>query len=59
MKHHLIKNGVNEVLNPEVLIEVKSGRAVCIIKTSYFDLSNQLGNVKLALKDYHFTIKII
>jgi len=59
MKHHLLKNGVKEVLNPEVLIEVKSGRAVCVIKTSYFDLSNQLGNVKLALKNYHFTIKII
>ena len=59
MKHHLLKNGVKEVLNPEVLIEVKSGRAVCVIKTSYFDLSNQLGNINLALKNYHFTVKII
>ena len=59
MKNHLLKNGVKEVLNPEVLIEVKSGRAVCIIKTSYFDLSNQLGNINLALKNYHFTVKII
>mgnify|MGYP003153486268 CR=1 FL=1 len=59
MKHHLLKNGVKEILSPEVLLEVKSGRAVCVIKTSYFDLSNQLENVKLALKDYHFTIKII
>ena len=25
----------------------------------HFDFSNQIENVKLALKDYHFTIKII
>lgn len=30
-----------------------------IKKTSYFDFSNQLENVKLALENYHFTIKII
>ena len=59
MKHHLLKNGVKEVLNPEVLLEVKSGQVKCIIKTSYFDFSNQLENVKLALKNYHFTVKII
>ena len=59
MKHHLLKNGVEEVLNPDVLLEVKSGQAVCVIKTSYFDFSNQLENVKLALKNYHFTVKII
>ena len=59
MKHHLLKNGVEEVLNPDVLLEVKSGQAICIIKTSYFEFSNQLEIVKLALKNYHYTIKII
>jgi hypothetical protein len=59
MKSHLLKNGVKETLDPDVLLEIKSGQVICIIKTSYFDFSNQLENVKLALKNYHFTIKII
>jgi hypothetical protein len=59
MKHHLLKNGVVETLDPEVLLEIKSGQALCVIKTSYFEFSNQLENVKFALKNYHFTIKII
>ena len=59
MKHHLIKNGVVETFNPDVFIEVKSGETVCKIKTSYFDFSNQLENVKLAMQNYHYTVKII
>jgi hypothetical protein len=59
MKSHLKLNKVIESDNSDVKIEVKSGKAICIIKTSYFDFSNQIENVKLALKDYHFTIKII
>jgi len=59
MKHYLLKNGVIETLDPEVLLEIKSGQAVCVIKTSYMDFSNQLENVKFVLKNYHFTIKII
>ena len=59
MKSYLLKNGVTETLDPDVLLEVKSGQVKCIIKTSYFDFSNQLENIKLALKNYHFTIKII
>jgi hypothetical protein len=59
MKRHLLKNGVKETLDPDVLLEVKSGQVICVIKTSYFDFSNQLENVKLALKNYHFTVKII
>jgi hypothetical protein len=59
MKSYLLKNGVEETLDPDVLLEVKSGQAICKIKTSYFDFSNQLENVKLALKNYHFTVKII
>ena len=45
MKRHLLNNGVEESLNPEVLIEVKSGQAVCLIKTSYFGFSKQLKNL--------------
>ena len=59
MKSYLLKNGVVETLDPNVLLEVKSGQVKCIIKTSYFDFSNQLENVKLALTNYHFTVKII
>ena len=59
MKSYLLKNGVKETLDSDVLLEVKSGQVKCKIKTSYFDFSNQLENVKLALKNYHYSIKII
>ena len=59
MKSYLLKNGVTETLDPDVLLEIKSGQVKCIIKTSYSDFSNQLENVKLALKNYHYTVKII
>ena len=59
MKRHLIQSGVKENNKEQVFLEIKSGKATCIIKTSYFDFSNQLENVKFAMKDYHYTIKII
>jgi hypothetical protein len=59
MKSYLLKNEVVETLKPEVILEVKSGQVKCKIKTSYFDFSNQLEIIKLALKNYHYTIKII
>ena len=59
MKSYLLQNGVTEKLDSDVLLEVKSGEVTCVIKTSYFDFSNQLENVKLALKNYHYTVKII
>jgi len=59
MKSYLLKNEVVETLKPEVILEVKSGQVKCKIKTSYFDFSNQLEIVKLALRNYHYTIKII
>ena len=59
MKSYLLKNGVKEKLNPDVLLEVKSGQITCTIKTNYFDFSTQVENINLALKNYHFTIKII
>jgi hypothetical protein len=59
MKSYLLKNGVTETTNSNVLLKVKSDKVECIIKTSYFDFSNQLENIKLALKNYHFTVNII
>ena len=59
MKSYLLKNGVFETLDSDVLLEVTSAQVKCIIKTSYSDFSNQLENVKLALKNYHYTVKII
>tara|TARA_R110002020_G_scaffold212120_1_gene418532 strand:+ start:504 stop:1013 length:510 start_codon:yes stop_codon:yes gene_type:complete len=59
MRQHILRNGVRECAKPDVLIEVKSGEARCIINTSYFDFSNQLENVKSAMKNYHFSVKII
>ena len=59
MKSFLLKNNVTEVKIPDVFLEIKSGQVKCIINTSYFEFSNQLENVKFALKNYHFTIKII
>jgi hypothetical protein len=59
MRDYLLKNGVSMAYGGDVSLEVKSGQVKCIIKTSYFDFSNQLENVKLALKNYHFTVNII
>jgi|TARA_R110000824_G_scaffold166858_2_gene343631 hypothetical protein len=59
MKNYLLKNGVKEAMNPDVLLEVTSGQVKCIIETSYFDFSNQLENIKFAIKNYHYTVKII
>ena len=59
MKRHLIQSGVRENSKSQVFLEIKSGDATCIIKTSYFDFSNQLENVKFGMKNYHYTIKII
>mgnify|MGYP000138415115 CR=1 FL=1 len=59
MRSYLIKNGVSIIYGGDVSLEIKSGNAICIIKTSYFDYSNQLENIKLALKNYHYSVKII
>ena len=59
LKRHLIQSGVKENEKLQVFLEIKSGESTCLIKTSYFDFSNQLENVKLALTNYHFTVKII
>jgi hypothetical protein len=59
LRTHLIQNGVRENNKSQVFLEITSGESVCIIKTSYFDFSNQLENVKFAMNNYHYTIKII
>ena len=59
MKKHLIKNGVKESKNSDVILKVKSGSVACKVKTSYLDYSIQIENINIAMKDYHYTIKII
>tara|TARA_R110002153_G_scaffold7648_2_gene34188 strand:- start:1145 stop:1672 length:528 start_codon:yes stop_codon:yes gene_type:complete len=59
MRVYLLKRGVSVIYDGDVSLEVNSGQVKCIIKTSYFDFSNQLENIKLALKNYHFTVNII
>ena len=59
MKSHLLQNGVIETLKPDVFLEIKSGSSACLIKTSYYDFSNQLEKVKFALENYHYTVNII
>ena len=58
MKSFLLKGGVTEKLDPDLLLEVKSGQIKCIIKTSYFDYSNQIKIINFVLKNYHFSVKI-
>ena len=57
--NYLLNNKVTESKESDVLLEVKSGEVVCIIKTSYFDYLNQLKNISFALENHHYTIKII
>lgn len=59
LRNYLLKNKVVELKKPDVLLEVKSGNSVCIIKTSYLDYKNQLENIKFALTKYHYSVKII
>ena len=59
MRAYLLNNGVSPTCDGDVSLEIKSDKAICVIKTSYFDFSNQLENIKLALKNYHYTVKII
>jgi len=59
MKEYLLKNGVKENAKAEAKILVKSGEVEIIINTSYFDFSNQLENIKFALTDYKYAIRIL
>ncbi len=58
MKEFLLSNGVKESEKAEVFIAIKSGEVCCVINTSYFDFSNQLENIKFALKEYKYEVKI-
>jgi len=59
MKSYLLKNGVSEKQKSDVILQVVSGKTSCNINTNYFDFSNQLEYIKLALVEHHYTIKII
>jgi hypothetical protein len=55
----LLNNNVVESKKSDVVLEVKSGEAICSIKTCYFKYLNQLENINIALEKYHYTINII
>ena len=59
MKEFLLKNGIKESPKNEAQILIKSGRISAIISTSYMDFSNQLENVKFALRDYKYEMQIL
>ena len=59
MKEYLLKNGVKENVKNEVRIMLKSGRVGVVITTSYMDFSNQLENIKFALRDYKYEMEIL
>ena len=59
MKKYLLQNKVVESKKSDVKLLVKSCGIKCVINTSYFDYLNQLENIKFALTNYHYTIKII
>ena len=59
MKEFLLKNGVKESPKLEAQIMIKSGEVDIIINTSYMDFSKQLENIKFALKEYKYEMKIL
>jgi len=59
MKEFLLKNGVKESPKLEAQIMVRSGSVSIIIMTSYMDFSNQLENIKFALRDYKYEMEIL
>ena len=59
MKQFLLKNGVKESPKNETSILIKSGRVSIVIITSYMDFSNQLENIKFALRDYKYEMQIL
>ena len=59
MRKYLLSNGVSENEKQEAKIMVQSGEVEVVINTSYFDFSNQLENIKLALTNYKYQVKIL
>ena len=56
MKEYLLKHGVTESENPQVEIYINSGDVGVTIKTTYFQCSNQVENIKFVLQDYNYEI---
>ena len=59
MKEFLLKNGVKESPKLESQIMIKSGEVDIVINTSYMDFSNQLENIKFALREYKYEMQIL
>lgn len=58
-KEFMLQHGVKQSAAGEVNILCTSGDVSCIITTSYMDFSNQLENIKIALREFRYTIKIL
>ena len=56
LKEYLLKKGVTESENPQVEIYINSGDVGVTIKTTYFQCSNQVENIKFVLQDYNYEI---
>ena len=61
IKSYLLKNNITEapIGKDDITIRVKSGESSTLIKSTYLDFANQLENIKLALKNYHYSIDIV
>tara|TARA_R100001594_G_scaffold11334_3_gene25791 strand:+ start:2185 stop:2721 length:537 start_codon:yes stop_codon:yes gene_type:complete len=60
LKSFLYNNSVEEVLNPNVFIDIKCGEAFLTIKTNYRYFSNQLELIRLALtnENYEYSLTV-
>lgn len=58
LKSHLRENNVFASHKHQTTITVKTGKLETNVKVSYRDFYNQLENIKLALQDYKYTIKV-
>ena len=56
----IFNNSVEEVLNPNVFIDIKCGEAFITIKTNYRYFSNQLELIRLALtnENYEYSLTV-
>ena len=59
MQTYLWDNKVRNDANKQTCLQITSGKYQVDIKVSYRNFYNQLENVKLALQDYNYDLKII
>jgi len=59
MQTYLWDNKVRNDVNKQTCLQITSGKYQVDIKVSYRNFYNQLENIKLALQDYNYDLKII